>query len=342
MLTKDKDVRYCNVNEDKIKSSSPTFRDGLFERFMDFVIERYSVYKKKDVEKLPKPWTTNPILLQYKFTNVRREHDRQTKYLIENITNSVNLTLEDKIVNSILFRAWNLWDTLKDFGFPYKASEIYSSELKERVRPVYEKLKAERPGRLWFTNAFNCGSIKSSWKYPDGKPHKSSENLQYEKEIPLRPFHLGQKIYSENLVNKILNSPNQYDCFKIIQVMKGYSTFLAYQVFVDLTYIPEFPFSENEFTMAGPGCRRGLDCLFESHDGLSYEELLFWLRDNIQNEAVKHHIPYEPDRLFSDLPKHDRYLNLMSLENCFCEFSKYCKMYEGVRSRRRRYNGTGN
>lgn len=55
-----------------------------------------------------------------------------------------------------------------------------------------------------------------------------------------------------------MNAQSQKEVYDIIQELPSFAYFLSYQVFVDLTYIKDFPFSENEFTIAGPGCKRGL------------------------------------------------------------------------------------
>jgi hypothetical protein len=118
-----------------------------------------------------------------------------------------------------------------------------------------------------------------------------------------------------------------------LKSIDGIGNFLAYQIFVDLTYLEELPWSENEFTVSGPGCSRGLSELFIDRDGLSYEELLFWLRDNC---------PITPEdcmELMVDLPEEDRYMNIMSLENCMCELSKYVRAAEGRGGPKNRYNG---
>jgi hypothetical protein len=115
---------------------------------------------------------------------------------------------------------------------------------------------------------------------------------------------------------------------------------LAYQVFVDLTYIPEFSFSENEFVICGPGCQKGIDTLVRDRAGLSYSEFLFWLRDN-QHEMFGP-LGYDPTTLFEDLPPHDRTLNVMSLENCMCELTKYVKAVRGHGRPRQRYQSPGN
>lgn len=367
MKTKKRDKLYCGVREDVISSAKPTLDWESVYHFKAFVMDRYRVHKRKDVKCLPAPWTTNPVLQEYKFTNVRREHDRQTRYLIDNITRNPELTLEDKIVNSFLFRAWNNWATLKDFGFPYKAEQLYSPELKEKVRPIYQSRNYREPDRLWYNNAYNQGGTKHAWKFPAGdgyqRAYKESEAKKYsdwEPDIPLRPFHVGVWLGKQHIVEKLLNAKDQQEAFDIIKSVRGFADFLAYQVFVDLTYIKDFPFSENEFTIAGPGCKRGLDYIFIDRDGMTYEECLFWLRDHIDcvgtgkycvglfnnddldNWCFQHceafHL-YMPDKLFSDLPDYDRCMNVMSLENCMCELSKYIKAVKGIGRPRNKYKG---
>lgn len=351
MKDKVRDAVYCGVRENIISSANPIINWENMYHFKKFVVDRYRIHKKKDVRVLPPPWTHNEILQEFKFTNVRREHDRQTRYLIENIVKSPVLTLEDKIVNCFMFRAWNNWDTLHVLGFPYSAKDLYKSDLKEKVRPLYESVQNSDPGRLWWSNAFIQGGVKMAWTYPEMDLSVVKEHgIEGEDTIDLRPFHIGPWLKELNIVKRLLNAIDQQDCYNIIKEVKGFSDFLAYQVFVDLTYIPEFPFSENEFVVAGPGCKRGLDLIFEDKDEMTYEECIFWLRDNINLEdsifnseqmmEMDGGYPfYEPKKLFSDLPKHDRKMNVMSLENCMCELSKYVKAVEGTGRPRNKYRG---
>jgi hypothetical protein len=50
--------------------------------FWQYIALRHSVYKKKNIELLPSPWTTDEILREYKFTNVFRDIDPGTRYVI--------------------------------------------------------------------------------------------------------------------------------------------------------------------------------------------------------------------------------------------------------------------
>lgn len=364
MKTKSRDKIYCGVRKNIILSAEPVLDWDAVYHFKTFLIERYRIHKRKDVKGKPAPWTKNDILKEYKFTNVRREHDRQTRYLIDNISNNPDLTLEDKIVNTFLFRSWNNWATLKDFGFPYPAARIYNPKLKEDIRPLFHSLQDQQPDRLWYNNAYNQGGTKHAWKFPAGdgyqRAYKESEAKKYddwEPDIPLRPFHVGVWLKKQDIVDRLLHSKDQLEAFKVIKSVRGFADFLAYQVFVDLTYIEDFPFSENEFTIAGPGCKKGLDYIFKDKDEMTYEECLFWLRNEINTDTdfvpsllnrdeldvLEEHytgtscLYYDPATLFADLPEYDRCVNVMSLENCMCELSKYIRTVRGKGRPRNHY-----
>lgn len=336
MRTKPRDKLYCGVNKSLIRVANPKYNLENMRRFYDFVTERYKIYLRKDVLYKKAPWTNDGVLQQYKFCNVRREHDRQSQYLIKNISTNPCLSLEDKIVDSFYFRAWNNWDTMKDLGGPWSARDLYSSQMKEQVRSIYQKLVAEDPNRKWWSSAYNQGGTKQAWRYPN-----QNEKINKEYDIPLRVFHIGPWLKEHNTVEKLLNANDQKVAFEAIKEIQGFADFLAYQVFVDLTYIKEFPFSENEFVVAGPGCKKGLDYLFDDYDGMSPEEALFWLRDNVDHIFSKIMAPngqyWDPRELFIDLPEYDRCLNIMSLENCMCELAKYIRTIEGTGRPRVKY-----
>lgn len=324
MQNKKADIKYCGVNQQKIREAKPKLNTVAVKHFYDFVTERYKIHVRKDFLKQKAPWTNNPILLQYKFCNIRREHDRQSQYLIKNISTNLCLSLEDKIINSFYFRAWNNWDTMKDLGGPWPAKRLYSSKMKEQVRPIYQQLAAEDPDRKWWSSAYNQGGTKQAWRYPD-----PNEKINKEDDIPLRVFHIGPWLKEHNTIEKLLSASDQKAAFEAIKEIQGFADFLAYQIFVDLTYIAEFPFSENEFVVAGPGCRKGLNKLFDDYDGLTLEEALFWLADNIDEIFNEVHPPFWAGRLFVDLPQEDRFFSVMCLENCMCEFCKYIRTIEG-------------
>lgn len=334
MITKPKDVLYCGVDKAKIATAKPKLNDRNLKLLMHFISERQGIYIERS-RGYAAPWTDDPILREYKFTNVRRENDRQTKYLIENVCLNPALNLRDKIYNVFLLRAWNNWDTMRDFGGPWPYELIKTPELKEHVRPIYHKLLAKDPDRRWWSAAYNQGGTKYAWKFPDGEGMARAKSEEagrkfadYEPDIPLRTFHIGPWLDELCIAKRLVRvAKNQQEAFEIIKEVRGFSTFLAYQIFVDLTYIPEFPFSENEFTVAGPGCRKGIDYVFEDRDGMTYEEAIFWMRNYLNEVNNGKWIACE---VFNDMPPQDQFMNVMSMENCFCEISKYIRAIDGT------------
>lgn len=387
MKTKEKDVLYCGVRKNKIESASPTFNEKNVRYLYDWISERYSIHLKKDVKKEKSPWTNNKILKDYRFTNVRREHDRQTINLIKKVTNNSSLSLEEKILNSIIFRTWNREDTFSFFCGPFEIDDFKGETFKtflSLARRMYKAYSQQDPNHVYWTPVFNTGGLKSAWFSPrtncyigatvknlkvkysyKGKeeevPYRKFRELvkevdqndlelldfvgvsplnqsytMWEKDVPLRVFWLAKWVVDNNIISRILEAKDQKEVVDILQEIPGIAYFLSYQIFVDFSYIPEFPFSENEFTAAGPGCKKGLDFIFRDRDGMTYEECLFWIRDN-QRELF-HEYEYDPNDLFNDLPEEDRILNVMSLENCMCEISKYIKAIEGKGRPRNKYS----
>lgn len=321
MQTKTKDVRYCGVSEQKIAESHPQLNTQSLELFAHWISERYQIHLKKEAGE-PQPWTNDPILANYRFTNVRREQDRQTKYLIRNIIENSRLRLEDKIINIIMFRYWNMWETMRDLGGPWTIEQLNSDATVAEAEAKYRKFVDVNPKHGFFTRAFFTSGAKIQVRRAFGRDN-----------TVIGCFDLARYAIKYNIPGRVLNAPDQKIATEIIKTMPGIANFLGYQIFVDLTYMPEFPFSENEFTVAGPGCKNGLRRLFMTTDGLNFEECVFWLRDNLPNIAPQ----LRPMELMTDLPEEDRFLSVMSLENCLCEFSKYHRAYFGQGRPKQKY-----
>jgi hypothetical protein len=156
------------------------------------------------------------------------------------------------------------------------------------------------------------------------------------KMYPDNMYQINPMIHIRNIArNNNFQIPNKVEdnAVETINWIKknipGAGDFIAYQIFVDLTYINEFPISENEFTICGPGCKRGIDYLFDDKDGMSYTECIFWLRDH-QEEIFKEIDPnFSFKKLFNNLPEEDRFWSVMSIENCMCELQKYINVITG-------------
>lgn len=324
MRTKEKDILYCGVQKDEIKKAKPKIHRENFDLFMKFVSERYRIHIQKDILHKEPPWTDDPVLSKYRFTNVRREHDRETKWLIHYIAENSWLTYRQKIFNIILFRMYNKHETLEIMGAPFNIESIWHCT--EPIKRLKNHQKEDKDF-VFFTAAFITGGLKLALKteFPSRKDF-----------VPGLPLYKLKQLNEHGFYVKLTMCRNQNEVYQLLRSINGIGDFLAYQIFVDFTYIKEFPFSENEFTVAGPGCRKGLDMLFTDKDGMTYEECLFWLRNNWYR-FKNHKLFFDPEKEMLDLKHYDRVMNVMSLENCFCELSKYIRAYNNTGRPRNKY-----
>lgn len=366
MKDKQSDIQYCGVREDKIKSADPVLSPFHRKLSYEWMSERYKIHVRKDVQRLPSPWTENEILRQVKFCNVRREHDRQSQHLIRNIVENNNLSLADKMFNCLLFRMFNMWDPIEHvLEGPVSINDFRNINL-DRTRERFADF--DKKGGVTFTNAFNTGGLKQCLAFPElavtGKPASPSKMMVkvYRRGIgvvDVLPYkvakqmvedhpgeysiegwepHMGMRVvrflksfvtHNPHFFHSLLgfNSPlSVYE--ELLNKVEGLGPFLAYQVWVDFTYNPDYPFSENHFTIAGPGCRAGIDLLFLDKDGMTHEECIFWLRDN--QDDVYRQYGYDRNAFWSAEEPYDRCMNVMQLENMFCELSKYTRCVEAV------------
>lgn len=313
MKNKPADIPYGGLNAFKIQSAKPEFDPLVLDIFKRYVSERYKIHLLKDVQGKPFPWTNNRILSQYRFTNVRREQDKNSKYLLKMMKEHGNMLTYNMFCNIVLFRLFNKIETMECLGGWVDFENYDSNQVRERLLSVPEDF-------TYHTNAYMCSGMKKEFNryFPE-------EDMRV-MNIPNVVEHFGNDIYQD-----VCSASSPQDVIDAFKAVNGINNFIAYQIFVDLTYLDNFPWSENEFVLSGPGCSKGLNYLFRNKDGLTDEELLFWLRDNcpITREWCREHM--------TDLPMEDRYMNVMSLENCMCELSKYMKTYLGVGRPRNRY-----
>lgn len=365
MKDKALDVPYCGVREEKIKSAKPVLSPTHTRLSYEWMRDRYQIHVKKDVQRLPAPWTDNPILRQVKFCNVRREHDRQSLNLIKHIVEHPALSLADKMFNCVIFRMFNLWDPIDTLGGPWTIQEFSVIDLdKARTSLKYH----ESNGGKVFTNAFNTGGLKQCLAFPEMVVNNKEQRFGG---MMVKVYRVGQGIMDEmdyKVAKKLAEeNPGEYTIegwepympMRVIRSLKafvnkypnyfadlleldspqdvyqrmyddieGLGPFLAYQIWVDFTYMPGYPFSENHFTVAGPGCRAGIDLMFLNKDGMTHEECIFWLRDN--QDAVYGPLGYKRNEFWSAEEPEDRCMNVMQLENMFCELQKYTRCVEAI------------
>ena len=85
------------------------------DKFFQYAAERYRIYLRRQAGE-PSPWTEDPILHKYRFTNIFRESDRVTIWFDENVR-SDTWSIPDYVFLAVAFRWFNrpeTWQTLLD------------------------------------------------------------------------------------------------------------------------------------------------------------------------------------------------------------------------------------
>jgi hypothetical protein len=103
--------------------------------FWQFAHERQSIWHRRFVQQLPKPWTSDPMLKRYHFTNVHRELDIGTQvmqtYVIDQHQDELLITL---IFNVMLYRIFNradMWQACDPFVYHYDELDLTFKKIRD-------------------------------------------------------------------------------------------------------------------------------------------------------------------------------------------------------------------
>ena len=111
-------VRPLKEWEKRLPDSSMDVCDEHFQKFFETMYERMCVWKRRFIDKQSAPWTDDPILRDYKFTNVYRELDRSSQWQINNIMLDKGLTLKNLVWKLMFYRLFNSPETFSFDGTP--------------------------------------------------------------------------------------------------------------------------------------------------------------------------------------------------------------------------------
>lgn len=258
MRNKKNDIPYLGCREEQIRRANPRLNEDKLNLLYHYVHERHYIKLARDVGR-PYPWTDDPILRDYRFTNVRREDDRVSKWIIDHIVKNDNLTQKDRAYRVILARMYNRVDTLELIEVD---KDDFSWEDHSRIHHIFDT--DPEKGRDYYTRAFKTIGLKNSLR-----------SLFPSIPTPELAFRFCASLFvetQEKYASRPWSTWRADEIFNEFKKYPGVGDFMAYQLFVDMTYLSECPVSENEFVVCGPGCKAGLDMLFEDYDGLTYEE----------------------------------------------------------------------
>jgi len=127
--------------------------------FLSFCEERYSIFLKKEAN-LPRPWTTDTILHNYKFTNLFREDDTVSRFIFEWVK---DLPFEDMLANLIYARLCNKPSTMLATG--HLDNPVKFIEIIDNLGGGKTKAKVNK-NAVWKGPYQVAGTFKSKLGYP--------------------------------------------------------------------------------------------------------------------------------------------------------------------------------
>lgn len=303
----------------KLRLVSSNLRD-----FFYWMYERQNIWYNRFVLKKKRPWTDDEILNDYKFTNVYRELDRNTDWLIKNVINK-KLDSKNTMWKIIVFRYFNKPE-LFDFmgGIPdfnkYDKKKFDKSVIKYR----------DEHGRV-FTDAYMINPPKQ----PQDK--KLGIELFYCKHIGILHNKMDKIIWKGY---EEIEDPAKFNKL-LINELHCIAGFLAYEIYCDLCYTKWFKWNENDFVNVGFGAKFGLELLFPSvRESKDYSNMLSYLKDNsnmyfnLFGFKMKYYNKHNPSDYKSKFAKR---MTLRTIEHSLCEFSKFWKMKLNVGKPRQKF-----
>jgi thymidylate kinase len=272
----------------------------VFNTYWRFAAERQAIFFRRFHELTP-PWTEDPILSRYKFTNAYRASDRVSQYLIRNVIYRGDQSPREVFFRVILFKFFNRIDTWNRLlaAFGELSAKRFKSQQYDNVLTA-----ALESGELLYSGAYIMPSGGVGWR-EDRKHRMHLRLLEY--------------MLSHELPERVAGARNMRAAFELLKSVPTIGDFLAYQYVTDLNYSTTTDFRENEFVVAGPGARDGIRKCFESLGGLTDADLIRFVSDRQEEEFGLRSLKFES--------LWERPLQLIDCQNLFCEVDKYSRVY---------------
>lgn len=284
-----------------LRHLTPATVSEVYESYWRFAAERQAVFFRR-ARGETRPWTDNPVLMIYKFTNAYRASDRVSQYLIRHVIYRDDLPRSSREVffRILLFKLFNkieTWElleralgpiTFEDYRFP--AYDAVLARAMQAGQRIYSAAYIMPPGSRSF-----------------GRSAKHQNHLL-----------LLERMMADQLAERLAQIRTMQEGFEKLRAYPTIGDFLAYQFITDINYSELTDFSEMDFVVPGPGARDGLRKCFVDPGGLNEPELIR-LMANLQEQEFA--------RLGLDFQSlWGRRLQLIDCQNLFCEVDKYARV----------------
>ena len=290
--------------------------------FWHWVRERHRIWYARHVEGRPPPWTDDPYLRAYRFTNVYRRLDPGTAWLVDHVAEGrfdLDASDDEVLLNVLAYRQGLREDSKAHVGWLTIDEAGLSNADDVRARMADFGPGHPYTGAYLLGNAGIPGPKRDSW--PTLWARAAAE--------------LAARRQDEAPDWTLLD---RRQLLRLLREFQGIGPFVAYQTCLDLSYSENglnLPHSNDGYALLGPGARRGMDLVDNAPDRgpgeAGYNERLVWLRGR-QDRFLEGRMPSWDHGALDYV-----YLDRSDVENCLCEFGRYheARRTDGQNLRRR-------
>lgn len=281
--------------------SDQSIDEARFTTLVHWIRERENIRRLKESGR-PRPWTSDPILREWRFCNVNRCDDTVTRWIFEHII-APHRDSPTLWFNLVIARLVNWPASLAALG--------YFDEWMEGDEARFIRVLNELRGKVW-TGAYM---------------------------IPAGPAGVDKATYLAE--GTLFQLWDLYDCghaptdgrcdswATFIEQAQSMGGFLTNQVVTDMKYSPVLAHAPDRetFVIAGPGTMRGLSRLCGRDLGAG------WRREEAAAQlATMRRLVIDAEPAIGETMR-----DLNNLSNCMCEFDKYERVRLGEGKPRARY-----
>lgn len=271
----------------------------VFDTYWRFAAERQAIYMRRLSDPVG-PWTIDPILQTYRFTNAFRASDRVSQFLIRDVQYREDRSQEPRelFFRTLLFKIFNRIDTWRALERALGPLSWAMTDLHEVAR-VLDELMAR--GERLYSAAYIMPSPSM------GHTRKHANHLA-----------LIKRMMDDRLAERVRQAPHLRSVYETLLAYPGLGPFLAFQYTIDLNYSALLDHDEDGFVVAGPGALDGIAKCFTNLEGRSPEDVIHWVCEQ-QDRAFR-------DAGLSFQTLFGRRLQPIDCQNLFCEISKYARV----------------
>jgi len=268
----------------------------VFDSYWRLAHERQHIFLSR-TEGLPGPWTSDPILRDYRFTNAYRAADRVSQRLVR-VAYEGPQDPEDLFFRVMIFRIFNrisTWEALERVSGSVSWQDF---DFRAASRALHTLMGSNE-------RVYSAAYIMPSPQF--GADRKHDNHLL-----------LLEWMMKHDFPGRIRQAESLQDVYLLLRTAPSLGPFLAFQMTIDLNYSSLLDFDENDFVVAGPGALSGIRKCFTDVDGFSAEDTIRWMVDTQWDHFDRLELPYR--NLYG------RDLKLIDCQNLFCETDKYARV----------------